>query len=236
MARKKKAETAEGAGEKKAGGVLANAKVIRARLTLLEPMLGTKSANKQLFSDYIAAKRPAGIAADEMDAAQRKKAELERMNAEADKLELAKTCFHRTEEGVPMIWDYQVKGFFKDACKGLRSVAGSESSELKSYKVVIDKLIFVDERKIPLVLPKGTEVADVERPLRAQTMQGERVALAKSESVPAGTQMDITIRMLDPRHEGVVREWLDYGRLSGLGQWRNSGVGRFKWEELEAEG
>ena len=29
-----------------------------------------------------------------------------------------------------------------------------------------------------------------------------------------------------------VREWLDYGRLNGIGQWRNSGKGRFVWEEL----
>lgn len=30
----------------------------------------------------------------------------------------------------------------------------------------------------------------------------------------------------------AVREWLDYGMLRGLGQWRNSGKGRFTWEEI----
>jgi hypothetical protein len=30
----------------------------------------------------------------------------------------------------------------------------------------------------------------------------------------------------------LVREWLDYGRLRGIGQWRNSGRGRFTWEEI----
>ena len=30
----------------------------------------------------------------------------------------------------------------------------------------------------------------------------------------------------------LVRECLDYGVLRGLGQWRNSGAGRFVWEEL----
>lgn len=27
-------------------------------------------------------------------------------------------------------------------------------------------------------------------------------------------------------------EWLDYGKLRGLGQWRNSGKGRFTYEIL----
>lgn len=27
-------------------------------------------------------------------------------------------------------------------------------------------------------------------------------------------------------------EWLDYGKLRGLGQWRNSGKGRFTYELL----
>ena len=32
--------------------------------------------------------------------------------------------------------------------------------------------------------------------------------------------------------EALVREWLDYGAYSGIGQWRNSGKGRFTWEEI----
>ena len=91
----------------------------------------------------------------------------------------------------------------------------------------------MDERRIPLTLPEGGEIGICERPLRAQTMQGERVALAKSESVPAGTTFAITVTMLNPDLEDVVREWLDYGALRGIGQWRNSGMGRIKWEEVK---
>ena len=39
--------------------------------------------------------------------------------------------------------------------------------------------------------------------------------------------------MLNPDLEDVVREWLDYGALRGIGQWRNSGMGRIKWEEVK---
>ena len=63
-------------------------------------------------------------------------------------------------------------------------------------------------------------------------MQGERVTIAISEEIPAGATMEFTIIYLLDSYEKVIREWLDYGMLSGLGQWRNSGHGRFTWEEI----
>lgn len=33
-----------------------------------------------------------------------------------------------------------------------------------------------------------------------------------------------------------MRECLDYGKLRGLGQWRNSGKGRFVWDLLDENG
>jgi hypothetical protein len=63
-------------------------------------------------------------------------------------------------------------------------------------------------------------------------MQGERVSLAMSEQIPAGASVVFDVVCLCDAHEAVVREWLDYGRYSGIGQWRNSGKGRFVWEEI----
>lgn len=54
-----------------------------------------------------------------------------------------------------------------------------------------------------------------------------------SEECPAGTTCEMTILCLDDAHEKAVREWLDYGALRGIGQWRNSSKGRFKWEEIK---
>lgn len=201
-------------------------KTLKIKITLSEPMLGTKSANEELFTKFIAGKRPEGVAADEAEAEAR-------LNAQLDDKEKSMTCFHRLDDGTPMLWDYQVKGFFKDACGALRSVPHTESEKLKAYKKIIDGQVFVAERRIKLELPEGEEVGIVERPLRAQTMQGERVALAKSESVPAGTTMRISVTMLNPALEKVVREWLDYGALRGIGQWRNSGMGRFSYEVFD---
>lgn len=40
---------------------------------------------------------------------------------------------------------------------------------------------------------------------------------------------------MNPKDAETVREWLDYGALRGLFQWRNSGKGRFEWEEVDKE-
>lgn len=107
------------------------------------------------------------------------------------------------------------------------------SSQIKAYKKVIDGLIFVHPRKIVLNLPEGSEIGSCQRPLRVQSPQGERVCLANSETVPAGTTIEFEIQLLDSGYEALVREWLAYGKLRGLGQWRNSGKGKYTWEEVK---
>ena len=106
----------------------------------------------------------------------------------------------------------------------------SESARLSSYKKVIDGLIFVFPRKIPYIY--NGEIGICQRPLRAQTAQGERIAISSSETLPENTQLVMEIRMLTDDIENAVIEWLDYGELRGLGQWRNSGKGRFEYEEI----
>lgn len=44
--------------------------------------------------------------------------------------------------------------------------------------------------------------------------------------------MQIEISVPD-QYEAVVMEWLDYGQLKGLGQWRNASWGRFRYEIVE---
>ena len=45
--------------------------------------------------------------------------------------------------------------------------------------------------------------------------------------------MEFTVVCLSAEHKAAVLEWLDYGILRGIGQWRNSGKGRFTYEVLE---
>lgn len=195
-------------------------KILKVRVTMFEEILGTASANPEIHEEFIASKAPDAPSREEEVAA-----------VGADEVfEKGMTVFPRAN-GKPIAWDYQWKGFFKDACGCLRKIPGSACEKIKAYKKEIDGLIFVEPRAIPIRF--DGEMGICQRPLRGQTAQGERIALASSESITAGAVMEFEIRMLLPAHEKAVREMLNYGQLRGFGQWRNSGKGRFRYEILE---
>ena len=197
---------------------------VRARITFFEELLGTASADPNIHDEFIASNAP--------DAPSRAE-EVEALGID-EVIAKSKTIFSKDEDGTPILWDYQVKGFFKDTCGALRKVSGTRSSKVKAYKKEIDGLIFPEPRKIRINF--DGVIGDCQRPLRGQTAQGERIALANSETIPAGAWVEFDVVCLADTHAATVREWLDYGKYRGLGQWRNSGKGRFVWEELDDSG
>lgn len=197
---------------------------MKIKITFFEELLGTASNNPELHREYIASKAPDAITLEE-------EVEAVGVDAVADK---GMTVFPRNGEGQPILYDYQVKGFFKDAAGVLRKVSGSKCSKVKAYKKEIDGLLFVSPRMIPLQMEGGLGIC--ERPLRASTPMGERVALSSSETAPAGTSIEIEIQCLTKDMAELARECLDYGKLRGIGQWRNSGKGRYLWQELNEKG
>ena len=198
---------------------------INVRITLREEMLGTCSNNKEIHAEFIASKAPDAESREEEIAAIGVDQEIEK----------SMTIFPKDENGNPFIWNYLIKGFFKDSCSALQRCKGEEmakhSEKLKAYKKVIDGCIFVEPRRIALNFTGN--IGNCQRPLRGQTAQGERIALANSETVPAGTTMDIKIVTLSKEYDKMVIEWLNYGKFKGLGQWRNSGKGSFDYEILK---
>ncbi len=196
-------------------------KKMHVKVELTEEMLGTSPSSEEIYREFIGSKSPDATSVEDEVAA---------IGVDSV-VEKGMTVFPRNADGEPIMWDYQLKGFFKDACSSLNRVKDSESKKIKAYKKVIDGIIFIDEREVVIDM-HGGDMGVCERPLRAQTAQGERVALASSETVPAGSTLEFTVTMLDDGVEKAVREWLDYGRLRGLGQWRNSGKGRFVWQEV----
>ena len=210
-------------------------KKLHIRLTTTEGMLGTSPADPKIYETYIGSNAPNAATLEE---------EIEALGADAV-AERGMTVFSRTEDGRPMLYDYHIRGYFKETCKALARLAAkdpktgkrlkgaNESSKLgfTTYGSIIDTLIFVKPREIPIQF-EG-EIQTCQRSLRAQTMQGERVSLACSEEIPAGAVLDFWVICFDDSHVAAVKEWLDHGEYHGLGQWRNSGKGTFTYEVLE---
>lgn len=197
-------------------------KTLKIKMTLMEEMLGTSSSNAEIHREFIASKAADAKTTEEEVAALG-------VDAVADKV---MTIFPK-DGGVPFLWDYQIKGFFKDACSMLARVPGTKSNKLKAYKKTIDGLIFPKPRRIPIAVAAERKMGECQRPLRAQTAQGERIALANSETVPEGSTFTFDVLLMDDGSEAILKEWLDYAQFRGLGQWRNSGKGRATWEEVQ---
>lgn len=197
---------------------------VRVKVTFIEELLATGAANPDIHRAYIASKSPNACSIEEEVAA-----------VGVDSVvENAMTVFPKHADGRPFVWDYQVRGFFKEAGKAMKASAGTHSAELKAYKQAVDNRIFVTPRQIDIDMCGGM-IDNCQRPLRGSTPQGERIALANSETVPEGSTIEFTIIMTNPTEWKYVKEWLDYGFFKGLGQWRNSGKGRFTYEILSDE-
>lgn len=143
----------------------------------------------------------------------------------AEELQKGTTAFHRGPDGSPIYLDYMIKGFLKESAGALNSVG-----KLKALRSKVDNYVFVGPRQIPLKVPAGVELAFLSRPLRAQTAQGPRTSLARSEQLPAGTTLACKLTVLSKVvGEKVLREILEYGAFKGMGQWRNGSHGQFSY-------
>ena len=241
-------------------------------ILLTEKSLGTSPSNKELLTEYIASRAPDAksreeeIAAIGTEEAEKKQTTifpkgyfLKGENKYIDVLDAREGTKKFQLEGIdeeskqtlirlPFMWNYQVRGFFKDSC-GLLSRGGAKySSAMKAYKKVIDGNIFVHPRRIAWNLPEfyfNDEGMKIEvnpenlkvfqRPLRTSGPSGERSAIAASEELPAGSSCKFYIEYLDPKMHDLIVEWLNYGCMHGLGAWRNSGRGIFIWRELKED-
>lgn len=202
---------------------------MKVRVTFTDPILGTQPNDPEIHSRFVASKAPDAKTMEE---------EVAELGAEEVE-ERGKTVFSKMEDGTPLIRDYQIRGFIKETLHILYGVKGSRVSKDKSnyrYRSKVDKYIFVSPKFIPLWMPIDLDLADTDcqRPLRASTPMGERIALAHSEEAPEGTYVEFTIECQNKEDMPYVRDCLDYGSRKGLGQWRNSGKGRFTWEEIES--
>ena len=155
------------------------------------------------------------------------------------------TAFHKVN-GKPILYDYQVKGFLKEAGKVFNGIQG-----VKNLKSKVTQALFIVPRQIPIQMPTsynwnsleqedtriviGERPGDIPllvRPVRADTPMGPRSAILASEIIPAGSYIDITVEIFTSiLNVDVVMELMTYGKYQGIGQWRNGSYGRFEFEK-----
>lgn len=200
--------------------------VYEVELELIEPMLGTVPANRDVHSEYIkdrASKRVDAPGEGPIDQA-------DEIVPDEGLGSKGYTTFYTDKEGHPILMDYQIKGFIKESGNIMKDlVPTGQAAGFKALRSHIDNELFVFPRRIKLADKVDPE--PLERPLRAQTMQGPRVTVVKSDTVPEGTSFKFQIKVLKSSKitEDVIRFVLDYGEVKGLGQWRNGSYGRFMY-------
>ena len=194
---------------------------LKVRVVFIDPILGSSPGDPEIYRKFIGTKSPDAKTIED---------EVNDLGVE-EVVEKQKTIFPKLEDGRPFLYDYQIRGFFKNSAKAMYQVGGD--LKLTAYKTKIDNLIFVEQRRVPIILPEGTTLGECQRPLRASTAQGERIALANSDEAPAGSMIEFTIKILDSSLLDHVKAWLDYGKMNGMNQWHNSGKGRFIWKEVD---
>lgn len=201
-------------------------KKLKVRLEFVTPVLGTAPADKEIFSTYIASNAPDALTLEE---------EIKDSSAQEVEEKKMTVFFKDPETGIPYLYDYMIKGFFKNACKAMKQSDDSKTGNLSNYKGKIDNNIFIEERKISFSIDDNLGTQILQRPLRAETPQGPRVALSSSEMILEGASLEFSIVVLTDNLVPMIKEWLDYGILNGLCQWHNGGYGRFGWELISEE-
>lgn len=200
------------------------------KMRFTEPLLGCASGNKEIHRDFIASQAPTVEAAEE------------EITSIPEMAEKTMTIFPRDEKGLHL-WDYQIKGFFKENLAVLVELGDCALSKW-IVKKAVNALVFVEPRRIYLHAQDGSiwqkSESSIQRPLRAETLQGDRIALASSEMLPVGTWIEFRVDLLSGSNAksklAVVtlddlRGCLQYASRKGFLQWRSGGWGRFEWEE-----
>ena len=195
------------------------------RLTGITPILGSQPDSETVKTTYLLSKHPEVDANDEI--------------VPYEDESNGTTVFYRNANDDIVLMDYQIKGFFKAAFTALKADLKIGMQAKKT-----DLFLFVAPRAIR-ILHDGKPIQDedgiLERPLRGQTMQGERISLVASEMIDEPWTVEFSVTVLNnsetakskPLTFEAVETALDYGKYSGIGQWRNGGYGRFTWERVK---
>lgn len=237
---------------------------MRVRVVMSQPLLATLPDNPDLYKEFIVNRRPNNPnmveeialhkAAMDKQIAEREAAIAEKIaKAKADGVEIEKeledkpvTVFARNAKQELVIRDYYVRGFMKASLRAFIELGIAPTGlNAWNFKGAVDQFLQVGPVHIPLLQANGEVISEAAgynvRSQRVTTMQGDRVCLACSEELPAGTMAEFDIKWFKSSsgkakqaiwEKALVGYLLDFGQVVGLGQWRSGGYGRFTWSEV----
>ena len=217
---------------------------VRIRIKLIEDLLGTVPLNPEVYAAHIVTKTRKEIAKASLSPELKKQYEerldkggVEEKETVPEAEEKGHTGFHQDDDGL-FLYDYLIRGFLKAAASAIKDKVNRGKTKKIipwAHKAMVDELIFVSPRRIHLgkTEPDGL----LERPLRAETAQGPRVALARSDYISAGLEFDFEIHVIDDIKvpKKLLIMLLKYGKEKGLGQFRNGSYGRFMFKMVDIE-
>jgi hypothetical protein len=210
---------------------------LKVKVTITTPMLGTLPANPDIAEEHAQRAQNDAKALEELEAL-----------SGSERFEKGMTVFARDEERRCHWWDYQIKGFFKEAMSCGVELGDVTRVTKWAVKGAVDKYVQVTPRRIHLKDKLDNYImADLpvlQRPLRADTLQGPRICLASSEQVDEGAYFEFEVALFtgtNPKVKQAVFEpkdikWcLDWAGIAvGFGQWRTGGFGRAVFTMVEA--
>ena len=230
----------------------------RVTIRFINDILGSAPASKRLYEQHLLSKLNREIDKIERKLERvkneqgrkilfEKKAYLEEQLAELPLIEDGDeklTVFYRAKYedfDVPVIRAHQVLGFFKEAANNFKDVLGIKNArdKISKYVRVMPHNLFIYDTEIaPENLVDNVDGIE-ERPLKAMTMQGPRVSIAKSEVIRSNGDKLIQFEVWLYKNKEITWEVLEslmeeYGRVNGISQWRNSGYyGAFEVVSVE---
>lgn len=202
-------------------------------IELVDDMLGSVPASKSLYGGYVAARTTKKLKKEGYSDTEIESILKEELDYVHDDETQGLTTFFADKKS-PFLRPHQVKGFFKEAARRLK-----EHGNLKQLRDKVTAYLFVEDttggKRIRLPKPDGGKYDVAERPIRCQTPQGERTAIARSEFVEEGTKLSFNVVLLNGViSKELLKELLAYGKYQGLGQWRSGGLGQFKVVSITA--
>ena len=163
-------------------------------------------------------------------------------------------------------YDYTIRGFLKESANALRQIEAHDvrgvKTKIDQFVFAQPRRIFFvapperwhkagpvslggcghigNHELTPGMMCHFCHKADgvLERPLRAETPQGPRVALVRSDLLEVGTKLPFTLKVLWPKvfTEDLLRLCFERGEYLGYGQWRTGSYGRCTFTLTPDEG